>query len=111
MASTRPGRKVLIVADIPRLAQLGDSIHEEVLPHIDDAGFEHVITVGPHLANVASKLSTSSSSYNNRFHALAKARELLADGDTLFIKGNYASKFKDIMDLIGRFAELDKVKQ
>lgn len=111
MAGTKPGRKILILADIPRLAQLGDAIHEEVLPHIDEAGFEHVITVGPHLANVASKLSTSCSSYSNRFHALAKARELLNDGDTLFIKGNYASKFKDIMNLMERFAELKKVKQ
>lgn len=109
MAAARPGRKLFIVADVPRLAELGDSIHAELLPHIDAVGFEHVITVGPHLSAVSSGLKTPHSSYMNRFHALKRMEELLQDDDMVFIKGNSVSKFKDIMKLIGKKAELKKI--
>lgn len=109
LASSKPGRKILIVSDVPKLAQYADEIHAELLPHIDAVGFEHVITVGPYFMKVATRLKTPHSSYLDRFQALARAEELIEDGDTVFIKGAPESEFKDIMKYIGGVAKLKRL--
>ncbi|WP_170456924.1 Mur ligase family protein [Ruegeria arenilitoris] len=109
LAGARPGRKFLIVSDVPKLAHYAEEIHAELLPHIDAAGFEHVITVGPYFMKAAAGLKTPSSSFDDRFQAIARVLELIQDGDTIFVKGSPESEFKDIMMRIGDAAEIKRV--
>lgn len=109
LAGARSGRKFLIVSDIPKLAQYAEEIHAEIIPHIDAAGFEHVITVGPCFMKAAVGFETPCSSFDDRLQAFARVQELLKDGDTIFIKGAPESEFKDIMTRIKDVAEVKRV--
>jgi UDP-N-acetylmuramoyl-tripeptide--D-alanyl-D-alanine ligase len=96
-----PGRKVAIIGDILELGEFGPDIHFETGRRIGALGLDLVICVGTlaaHMCEGAKETSGGAVAYYPTQDALfSDIRDLIADGDTVFVKASRGMQFENIV--------------
>lgn len=95
-------RKVAILGDMGELGSEEEAMHAAVGAHLRELHIDVVVTIGPlseaiHRAAVREAPQSRCLHFENRDGFLAKADEILEDGDSILIKASHYMGFEHIM--------------
>ncbi len=83
LAAAAPGRRVAVLGDMLELGPDSERFHREIGEHARERGVELLVTVGPRAAAMDGDQAVADAA-----EAAALLPELLADGDTVLVKGS-----------------------
>ncbi len=102
-------RRILVLGDIPRLADFSKEIHEGLAPKIDGFGFDHVFAAGPNMAYMVEKLKTPATHFANYRSMVKNLYFNLQNGDLIGLNGSAYSDFGNVFTLLKKRAKSVKV--
>ena len=97
-------RKVAVVADMLELGNKSIYYHKSLAEPLKDAGFDYVLTLGKHCAQL--KKALSAAGYENAYHFSSHAgvarfvKEKAEKGSLIFLKGSRGMKLEKVIDLL-----------
>jgi UDP-N-acetylmuramyl pentapeptide synthase len=83
LAAAAPGRRVAVLGDMLELGPESERFHREIGRYARDRGVDLLVTVGPRAAAMEGDQAVADAA-----EAAAMLPELLADGDTVLVKGS-----------------------
>lgn len=91
-------RVVIALGDMKELGENSAAIHEEVLQFASDKKVDSIIIVGSEMNSAAKKvLKNKFIAFENSLFCADEIKNLLADGDILYIKGSRGMKMENIL--------------
>jgi UDP-N-acetylmuramoyl-tripeptide--D-alanyl-D-alanine ligase len=102
LAETAPARRVAVLGDMLELGREAPRLHREIGLHADERGVDLLVTVGALAAEMRSEFAGESYAVADAPAAAELLQELLADRDTVLVKGSRGVGLERVAELLVR---------